>query len=669
MRFLIVDTYYPSVLRAFYARQPDVANQTYSEQKRALMDHCFGTADFYSSNLRRLGREAEEIVANCEPLQRAWARQHGDSWPMAITESRKNRQLLRVLKHQIERAKPDALYVQSLYWPGSEFLREVRDSVKLVVGQIAYGLEPTLDLAVYDLILTSFPHFVDRFRHMGGNSEYFRLGFEATILDRLEGSEIRYPAGFVGTYSGPTGAHPEGTRLLEYVASRVPVHFWGQGQDALRPDSPIRHRFNGEAWGTDMYGVLAQAGIVLNRHAGWAERYANNMRLYEATGVGAMLLTDDKDNLNDLFLVGKEVVAYRSQYECVEYLKYYLEHEDERAAIAAAGQRRTLNEHTYYHRMQELLQIVDRYLRHPEQTTGRRFPAPEITSVDTEPTVTQQLSGVARGIMRHTLLAGPARSARAMMKHSPLAAPARWLGRRMHGRSADNYQVISPSMVNEILIQGWQSRAIPEKQRDRVNWELCQMYLGEVSPAFQAAAEAVAATDMQHGAICEVGCASGYYFEVLEHLLGHRVNYTGLDYSQALIERARQEYPGVQFRVADATDLLLDDDSYAIVMSGCVLLHVMDYRQAVAETARVASDWCIFHRTPVMQGEETALMTRMAYGVPVVELAFGERELLALFAENGLQVMHEFLIGRHRLSALREPVEMKTYVAEKQVQR
>lgn len=63
-----------------------------------------------------------------------------------------------------------------------------------------------------------------------------------------------------------------------------------------------------------------------------------------------------------LFEPGKEVVAYRSPQECVELIHYYLEHEERREAIAKVGQRRTLHEHFYYQRMQELVDIVRKYL-------------------------------------------------------------------------------------------------------------------------------------------------------------------------------------------------------------------------------------------------------------------------------------------------------------------
>jgi spore maturation protein CgeB len=84
-----------------------------------------------------------------------------------------------------------------------------------------------------------------------------------------------------------------------------------------------------------------------------------------------MLLTDWKVNLPDLFEIGREVVAYHSVDECAEQISYYLEHEEERAAIAAGGQRRTLTEHTLDRRMPELVGILERYLsgdRHAQQS-------------------------------------------------------------------------------------------------------------------------------------------------------------------------------------------------------------------------------------------------------------------------------------------------------------
>jgi spore maturation protein CgeB len=84
--------------------------------------------------------------------------------------------------------------------------------------------------------------------------------------------------------------------------------------------------------------------------------------LFEATGVGTLLITDWKVNLHNMFELGKEVVAYRTPEECVDLIQYYLEHDEEREAIARAGQERTLREHTYYQRMQALVNLLAKYL-------------------------------------------------------------------------------------------------------------------------------------------------------------------------------------------------------------------------------------------------------------------------------------------------------------------
>ena len=96
-----------------------------------------------------------------------------------------------------------------------------------------------------------------------------------------------------------------------------------------------------------MYRVLARARIVVNRHGPVAKGYANNMRLFEATGTGAMLVTEAAPNLSEYFEVGREVVTYDGPDDLMDKLSHYLEHDDERRAIAAAGQARTLRDHTY----------------------------------------------------------------------------------------------------------------------------------------------------------------------------------------------------------------------------------------------------------------------------------------------------------------------------------
>ncbi|MFM6368666.1 MAG: glycosyltransferase, partial [Dolichospermum sp.] len=70
-----------------------------------------------------------------------------------------------------------------------------------------------------------------------------------------------------------------------------------------------------------------------------------------------------KDNLPELFEPEKEVVTYKSVEECIEKVKWLLDHPQEREAIAKAGQVRTLRDHTFDKRAIQLDQIIRQYLK------------------------------------------------------------------------------------------------------------------------------------------------------------------------------------------------------------------------------------------------------------------------------------------------------------------
>lgn len=373
MKIIIVDTYYAAFLARFYAQQNALAAADYAAQLHALLNACFGTSDFYSRHLSALGCEAQDLVVNCVPLQQAWAK--ANNVPLSQLALKVPHRLFRVpllgkfladlpglmdvAVAQIKAAKPDVLYCQDLSFFPAEVLREFKQHVRLIVGQIACPLPPESFLKGYDLILTSFPHFVPRLRELGVASEYFRIGFDERVLALL--GEVDKDIGF--SFVGGISRHHGGAiPLLEYLSEQTDMRVFGYGADSLPSASPIRQRHGGEVWGMDMYRALARSRITLNRHINVAENNANNMRLYEATGVGAMLLTDRKDNLNELFEIGKEVVAYSSKEEAAELVRHYLDHPQEAEQIAKAGQARTLREHTYAQRMRELVPILKHYL-------------------------------------------------------------------------------------------------------------------------------------------------------------------------------------------------------------------------------------------------------------------------------------------------------------------
>jgi spore maturation protein CgeB len=86
------------------------------------------------------------------------------------------------------------------------------------------------------------------------------------------------------------------------------------------------------------------------------------MRLYEATGMGALLITDKKSNLNEIFEIDREVLAYSSPTEAKELVRWAAENPAEARSIAEAGNRRTLGNYTYESVLAQLEGILSKLL-------------------------------------------------------------------------------------------------------------------------------------------------------------------------------------------------------------------------------------------------------------------------------------------------------------------
>jgi len=320
--------------------------------------------------MRKLGHEAVVIHANNRLMQRVWAEEHGiDAKPEHKWRFRLRRGLVPwlsrisdkswyydILFAQVSHYRPDVVLVLDMASINSRFLREIKRNVKLIIGQhAATQLPDSNDYGSYDLIISSFPPTIEFFQKKGVPTEFIRLGFEPEVLASLHAADKLHDLTFIGSLFN---VHTSRMALLETLILHFPkMRIWGPSIDHLPADSSLRKCYKGQAWGRDMFQILRNSKITLNQH-GDIPAYANNCRLYEATGMGALLVTDWKEDLAEIFEPGKEVVAYQNADECVEQVSYFLENEAEREAISTAGEQRTLLEHTYLARIKEVVDVV-----------------------------------------------------------------------------------------------------------------------------------------------------------------------------------------------------------------------------------------------------------------------------------------------------------------------
>lgn len=339
-KILIIDTLYDDFIRSL----PFDNAGTYEAELRKVLDRGFGTSDFYSRNLRELEWDAVDVICNHPDLQQMWAEEN---------YSGQGRRGENILDLQIEHYNPDVIVFQDLnLTAGVNFMLERRITAAQCSCAIPDNFVPV------DVIFSSFRHHVECFQRMGIRSVYLQLAFEPSVLSGDQPTRD-IDISFVGGV-GRDLHWRQGTDTLEVIAEafRERFHWYGYGLDRLPADSALRACYRGEAWGKDMYSVYRRSRVVVNRHGEIAQGFANNLRMYEATGTGALLLTD---NETDLF-EQDEIVRYSSPADAVEKIRYYLSHEDERRLIAWKGQSKTLRDHTYTQRMKVVSETLKEML-------------------------------------------------------------------------------------------------------------------------------------------------------------------------------------------------------------------------------------------------------------------------------------------------------------------
>ena len=66
------------------------------------------------------------------------------------------------------------------------------------------------------------------------------------------------------------------------------------------------------------------------------------MRTFEIPAAGGFLLHEFSEEVGDFYVEGEEAEFYKTIEECVDKVKYYCAHDDERMKIAAKGYEKVL---------------------------------------------------------------------------------------------------------------------------------------------------------------------------------------------------------------------------------------------------------------------------------------------------------------------------------------
>jgi len=403
-KLLIISTLYQKFLKDYYIKYPTIISKSYTEQYQHLLNDASEFVSSYTRTFNEIGINTKCIISNAKPLQNTWLLEN-----KLNTKDEKS-----IILEQIKDFKPNVLWIENKNLIDSNFLKQIKSNNKDIKLIFTYHCAPYSNkdadnLKLLDFVLTCTPGFQKKYEKQGIKSYLVYHAFDSKILDKLSNKKKNESFNnlvFSGSLFLGGGFHNERTKLIEKIIKKnIDIKIYGNLEKRNKivakqtayylykilnkiklkkyiSKIPILNKFENYAknrisyysnklikstetpvFGIKMLELLKNAKITLNIHGEVAGNYAGNMKLFEATGVGSCLLTDNKLNMSELFTNNKEVVVYNGFDDCIDKINWLLNNEEERASIAKAGQIKTLKIHTVENRCKLIVDIINDELK------------------------------------------------------------------------------------------------------------------------------------------------------------------------------------------------------------------------------------------------------------------------------------------------------------------
>lgn len=157
-------------------------------------------------------------------------------------------------------------------------------------------------------------------------------------------------------YLGIKVSEMERIQLLNMLAEQFTVRFYTQSDVSV-----LKNVMNcGSAESRyEMPKIFQCSKINLNPTAK-SIKTGISQRIWDIMGSGGFLISNYQAELPEHFELGKDIETYGSMEELADKCAYYLEHEEERKAIAKNGYEKVKKYHTYEIRIGQMLDILEK---------------------------------------------------------------------------------------------------------------------------------------------------------------------------------------------------------------------------------------------------------------------------------------------------------------------
>jgi spore maturation protein CgeB len=302
-----------------------------------------------------------------------------DSWDRTLYNDFK--ELNQALIKTVEKEKPDIIFsVQMGYEIWTETWDYINSNFKAKTvnwctdDSWKYKQHSKFLANHFDLMVTTYEEFLPMYKSQGANAFLSTWAVPIQWIKKpKKAKDCKYKVSFVGTAHGDRK-----NKIQKLRDAGIEVSCFGYGWEygAVEADE-IPKIFNNS--------------IISLNFANSSGENQIKARVFEVTGSGGFLFTEDAKNLNKFFNKN-EIVVYNDMDDCIRKIKYYLEHYEERNIMVQKSFKKTSTKYTYASNIKTIISKL--------QTISKK----ESKNIDFEKVVLQHKKSIMLSIIKYILI-------------------------------------------------------------------------------------------------------------------------------------------------------------------------------------------------------------------------------------------------------------------------
>tara|TARA_B100000902_G_C27294465_1_gene909111 strand:- start:64 stop:1167 length:1104 start_codon:yes stop_codon:yes gene_type:complete len=365
IKILYYSTVYNELIKNFENTIKNSSDLNFNDHTNRFMEFSRGQEFSYKYYLDEIGYDVNVIYYNYNKLQKKWSSEN------KILNSNS----YQVLEEQIKKIRPTIIYFQNIFLLNDNFFLEIKNKfpfVKLIICWVCspFSKKQHEIIRNSDLVFTCNNGFLNSLLKL--NKRTVKIDHAFDERNSFSNTNRTIDVSFNGSIVCNKNFHLNRFENLYYLNKKIKnfniyskIYYKMNLFNFLNFNNLIKFyslkkKIKNPKYGKEYFMQLHKSKICFNSHLD-IDNYSGNMRLFEGTGSGCLMITNYTDDLKNFFN-DDEIVSYSSKEDALEKIKYFLDNPKEIVNIATRGRNKTLKNHSYRIRANKINEILIKYI-------------------------------------------------------------------------------------------------------------------------------------------------------------------------------------------------------------------------------------------------------------------------------------------------------------------